>query len=282
MIQDIGSLRLDNQYVFYEIENKDYVLAFEGKQMQVKDFRDGDRLEYEFVKYGDVRKLFNIYDCCMDFIYLFSIGGNRYFLYVGEEKINSKSVPVYNTRRSASKVNALAAATAYHLYMWYRDNRFCGRCGAKTIHHRLERAKVCEKCGNMIFPKIAPAVIAGVINDDKLLLTTYAGREYKRYALVAGFAEIGETAEETVAREVMEETGIKVTDITYYKSQPWGYDSNLLMGFFARAVNTDIKCDEEELASAQWVSAEDIPDYGENLSLTHEMMQVFKNKTINI
>ena len=94
----------------------------------------------------------------------------------------------------------------------------------------MQRMLQCPCCANMVFPKIAPAVIVGVTHGDKILMTKYAGREYKRYALIAGFTEIGETAEETVKREVMEEVGLTVKNIRYYKSQPWGFDSNLLLG----------------------------------------------------
>ena len=99
----------------------------------------------------------------------------------------------------------------------------------------------------MVFPKIAPAVIVGVTNGRKILMTKYANREYKRYALIAGFTEIGETAEETVAREVKEEVGLSVKNIRYYKSQPWGFDSNLLLGYFCELDDEGdvIRLDEE-------------------------------------
>ena len=80
----------------------------------------------------------------------------------------------------------------------------------------------CPVCNNMVFPKIAPAVIIGLTNNDQIMMTKYAGREYKRYALIAGFTEIGETAEETVHREVMEEVGLKVKNIRYYKKPAMG------------------------------------------------------------
>ena len=139
----------------------------------------------------------------------------------------------------------------------------------------------CPSCGRLIFPVIAPAVIVGVIDGDRIILTTYAGREYKRYALIAGFTEIGESAEQTVRREVMEEVGISVKNITYYKSQPWGYDSNLLMGYFCQADIPEggdghLTIDRQELATGEWVNRDDIPDYPEHLSLTHEMMVYFK------
>ena len=122
---------------------------------------------------------------------------------------------------------------------------------------------------------------AKAIDGDRIILTTYAGREYKRYALIAGFTEIGESAEQTVRREVMEEVGISVKNITYYKSQPWGYDSNLLMGYFCQADIPEggdghLTIDRQELATGEWVNRDDIPDYPEHLSLTHEMMVYFK------
>ena len=91
----------------------------------------------------------------------------------------------------------------------------------------MERMMQCPKCGLMEFPKICPAVIIGVIDGDRILMSKYAGREYKKYALLAGFTEIGETLEETVSREVMEEVGLKVKNITYYKNQPWAFSGEI-------------------------------------------------------
>ena len=127
-----------------------------------------------------------------------------------------------------------------------------------------ERMLQCPVCNNMVFPKIAPAVIIGLTNNDQIMMTKYAGREYKRYALIAGFTEIGETAEETVHREVMEEVGLKVKNIRYYKSQP--------------AEEGEIRLEEEELSLAEWVDYRDVPDDPEGLSLTREMMTYFRKQ----
>ena len=107
------------------------------------------------------------------------------------------------------------------------------RCGSghKTVHSSTERALKCPSCGHLIYPRIVPAVIVGVKNDDKILLTKYR-KGFTPFALIAGFTEIGETLEETVAREVMEEAGIRVKNIQYYKSQPWGVVDDLLAGFY--------------------------------------------------
>lgn len=134
-------------------------------------------------------------------------------------------------RSKKSRVLCFAEATAYHLAEWYGANRFCGQCGERTQPDLVERMLRCPKCGNLIYPKIAPAVIVAVTRGDQILMTRYQGRDYKGYALIAGFTEIGETAEDTVRREVMEEVGLQVKDLRYYGSQPWGADANLLLGF---------------------------------------------------
>ncbi len=125
-------------------------------------------------------------------------------------------------------------------------------------------------------------MIVAVTNGDQILLTRYANREYQRYALVAGFTEIGETAEETVRREVMEETGVSVKNIRYYKSQPWGVDGNLLLGYFAELDGSaEIRMDEQELSAAQWAGWEDLKDMDDSFSLTGEMMRVFYEQQRN-
>ena len=134
-------------------------------------------------------------------------------------------------------------------------------------------------CGNIIYPRINPAVIVGVVNGDSILITRYR-RGYAHNALIAGFAEIGETLEQTVEREVMEEAGIRVRNIRYYRSQPWGMAEDLLAGFYCDACDTSIKMDENELKYAQWTKREDIVLQPNDLSLTNEMMRMFKEGRI--
>ena len=135
----------------------------------------------------------------------------------------------------------------------------------------------CPACGNMMFPRIAPAAIIGVTHGDRLILSKYANREYTRYGLIAGFIEIGETAEEAVAREVMEEVGLKVKHIRYYKSQPWGIAGNLSIGYFCDLEGSDeIHLDENELASAAWFDRSDLPAKDDGISLTREMVRIFE------
>ena len=136
----------------------------------------------------------------------------------------------------------------------------------------------CPECNNMIFPKIAPSVIVGVTHGDRLLLSKYANRSYTRYGMIAGFTEIGETVEKTVQREVMEEVGLKVKNIRYYKNQPWAFSDSMLVGFFAELDGSpQIRLDETELSTAVWMKREDIPGDYTNVSLTHEMILLFKH-----
>jgi NAD+ diphosphatase len=120
-------------------------------------------------------------------------------------------------------------------------------------------------------------VIIAVTDGDRLLLSKYAGRSYTRYALLAGYTEIGETLEQTVKREVMEEVGLRVKNIRYYKSQPWGVDGNVLMGFYCDLDGDDtIHIDENELAMAEFYGRRNLPAQDDGISLTREMIRVFQ------
>ena len=153
-----------------------------------------------------------------------------------------------------------------------------GRCGHEMAHSTTERALQCPECKNLLYPKICPVAIVAVRNGDKLLLTKYKGRgDVPFYALVAGFAEIGEPIEDTVRREVMEETGVKVTNLKFYKSQPWALSDSLLMGFFCDADgDQEPHADENELSVAEWVAREDIPNRYDDFALTAEMIEYFR------
>jgi NAD+ diphosphatase len=142
---------------------------------------------------------------------------------------------------------------------------------------QTERAIVCPACGRTIYPRIVPAVIVGVTDGDRILMTKYAGRSIPFYALIAGFTEIGETFEETVAREVMEEVGLKVRNIRYYKSQPWAIADDILAGFYCDVDgDTTIRLDTSELKEGVWMKREEVVLQPDDYSLTNEMMLMFK------
>ncbi len=273
MIQDIYPSKLDNSYNSVSMRENDILIYFDKDGRILVNEDAGERTDI---------KLFTTCENCPDTeaIYLFKIDNQRYFMARDNAKkpeTNQSYRTVRELRDMCTGNDIYAAFTAYHLWKWYDDNIFCGKCSATLTHAESERALRCPECGNMIYPRINPAVIVGVRNGDKLLITRYR-RGYANNALVAGFTEIGETLEETVAREVMEETGVKVKNITYYKSQPWGMAQDILVGFFCDVDgSTDIKMDADELKYAEWVQAEEIVLQPNNLSLTNEMMSIFKS-----
>ena len=185
--------------------------------------------------------------------------------------------------RSLKPLNiSFAVITAWQLYTWYRDNKYCGRCGQETMLDNKERMVKCPNCSNMIYPKICPGVIVGIIHSGRLLLTKYANKGYNRYALVAGFTEIGETLEESAKREALEEVGLKLKNITFYKSQPWSASSSLLAGFFAKVDGSDeVVLDTDELKEGTWFYPEDIVQMHEGVSLTEEMINIFADRKLD-
>lgn len=228
--------------------------------------------------------------------YLFKVNDVKYFLLRTSDKENTEVFAdrkisylpgdfifkkIFDIRwsRLCSRTEFYALITAYHLSAWYSKNIYCGHCAAKLVNSEKERALICPECGNTVYPRINPAVIVAVTDHDRLLMTKYRGRaEIPFYALIAGFVEIGETLEETVAREVMEETGIRVKNIHYYKSQPWGSAGDILSGYYCDADgSTDIRIEEDELAVAEWMDRKDVPGQPDDMSLTNEMMIVFRN-----
>ncbi len=274
MIQDIAPKRLYNEYRKMQPKEGDALLFFdeEGKAL-VK--AEGESLVFPKIPKAAFRE--------DTFVYLFSLDERHFFLSLDPPEDLPEGFAYQSIRQvrdlmgqNGSTADTFVVFTAYHLWKWYADNRFCGKCGAPMTLHEKERALACPSCKHVVYPRINPAVIVGVKNGDSLLLTRYR-TGYGHNALVAGFTEIGETLEETVKREVMEEAGLKVKNIRYHKSQPWGMAQDILAGFYCE-VDGDpaIHMDEGELKYAQWVKREDIELQPNNLSLTNEMMRRFK------
>ena len=172
---------------------------------------------------------------------------------------------------------AFAGITGNQLFRWLENHKYCGRCGSKMIKSENERAMVCSECGQIIYPTISPAVTVAITNGDKILLARNARGNFTKFALVAGFVEIGESFEETVKREVMEEVGLKVKNIRYYKSQPWAFSDTEMIGFFVELDGDDhVTIQEDEIAEARWFSREELSDDLPQLSLSFEMIETFR------
>lgn len=170
------------------------------------------------------------------------------------------------------------AAKASELLFWRGQNMYCGSCGNPT-RRASEISRICPRCGREIFPSPSPAILVLVIKDDEALLVH--ARTFTRpfYGLVAGFVETGESMEECVAREVMEETSLEIKDIRYFGSQPWPYPFNLMIGFTARYAGGQLKFADDELSDGGFFSRENHPALPTYPSLARQMIDYWLNNT---
>lgn len=151
------------------------------------------------------------------------------------------------------------AIKAMQLMEWDENTKYCGRCGNIFARKTDERAKICPNCGKVEYPRISPAVIVGVKKGEDILLAHNANFKEGLYSIIAGFVEQGETLEEAVRREVYEEVGIKVKNITYVSSKPWSLSDSLMLGFTAEYESGEIQVDGEELVDAGWYNKTHLP-----------------------
>ncbi len=279
MIQDIYPSHLDNHFDPGKRASSDSLIVSFINTLELLVRLDSVNAQMQFPRLSECSGINE-----EELIYLFSVDEEDFFLYEKElvppEGFSYQEMKALRERAYGPQKYVFATYTAFQLAEWYSVSRFCGKCGSLNENDPAERARVCPKCGNKIYPRINPAVIIGVTdkNANKLVLTRYR-LGFRHNALVAGFTEIGETLEQTVEREVMEEVGLKITNVRYYKSQPWGIASDILAGFFCDVEgDTKIHMDESELKYAEWVEPQDIELQPTNYSLTNEMMSLFKEK----
>ncbi len=149
---------------------------------------------------------------------------------------------------------------ASQLLHWSKTTRYCGKCGTMTKPHPKELAKLCPSCTTCFYPAISPCIIVLVSRGTELLLARSPRFPEKIFSTLAGFIEPGESAEETVAREIYEEVHIKVKNIRYFNSQPWPFPGQLMLGFFADYHSGEIEIDGEEICEAHWYPYDKLPE----------------------
>lgn len=277
MIQDIAPHTYHNEYKPSAPDKNSFILAYEkGSILLPHQEREAD---IYFPRFQDLEE--KVSDLYSKYIYLFSIDDQRFYLI---PELDTTLLPDYEFQDIRNL--RTARATASGICRSYRTSAFpvVQQAPVLRLLWKTNAAQPKRTYDGMPFlqqseyPVLCPAVIVGITNGDKIILSKYEGRRFKRYALIAGFAEIGETIEETVHREVMEEVGLKVKNLRYYKSQPWSFSGTLLFGFFCDVDGDDtLTVDHEELSMAQWVERDKIPDQGNNISLTKEMMMLFRD-----
>ena len=287
MLQDIFPKVYHPEFHYKDPAMDSYILFYKGHEVLMLHAPTEEG--WHFPRLADIKKHYGNLTSHR-FTYLFSVDEEQFFLLTLEEPEPDTAFPLYEDGEIAYRFEditifrlfsprylAFAGATGSHIYNWMEGNRFCGRCGSKTAVGKKERSMVCPSCGQIIYPRISPAVIVAVTDGDRILLTKHARGNYSHYALVAGFIEVGETAEDAIVREVYEEVGLRIKDIRPYKSQPWGLSDTLMLGFTARLDGSDrVRIQREELKEATWFPREQVPLLPYHVSIGQEMIESFK------
>lgn len=182
-----------------------------------------------------------------------------------------------------NKEEASLLAYARGMLTWHRNHLFCGKCGNPTVSQSNghERKCISDLCGKVAYPRVDPAVIVLIEKDFDGVQKCLLGRSERypegMYSTLAGFVEPGESLEMTVEREMMEEVGLKVTNVRYQASQPWPFPTSLMLGFYATATTDEIELDRHEVEEARWFSREEL----KSLSAANEVILSRKDSIAN-
>ena len=290
MIHDILPHVLNNEFKVCDPKPTDFVIRYDGaktllKKVATSGQEGASAVGYAIPRVGELPALEGKTLADFEGHYLFSIDDMAFFL---DDSIEAKPADTVatpegyefmcsRTFRTMNPVERMGGATAVHIAHWESLNKFCGRCGNVTIRGDHERSIICPKCGNVVYPRISPVVIVAVRNGDKLLMAHNIDNPNPRLFLISGFVEVGESLEQAVHREVMEEAGLRVKNIRYFSSQPWAFSDSLIAGFTAELDGDDtIRMQKEELSEAMWVKREDIPEYETDVSISCCLIENFR------
>jgi len=193
---------------------------------------------------------------------------------------NWTSIPVRQilANSSLNKEYLSSLFRACHIAQWRWDSHFCGTCGSTNIYVPKETHKRCPRCGRLEFPRICPAVIVIITDNENKILLAHNNR-FKEgvFSLISGFNEAGETLEETAAREIREEVNIEVDSIEYVMSQPWPFPNSLMIGYKARYLSGTIKPDGNEIIEAAWFTPGNLPDLPSEGSLSRQLIDAWRS-----
>ena len=167
-----------------------------------------------------------------------------------------------------------AAGKAFQILYWDTHSRYCPVCGTPT-EQQTDIMKKCPQCGYELYPPVSTAIIVLVRRGDEVLLVHARNFRGTFFGLVAGFLEAGETLEQCVRREVMEETGLTIRNITYFDSQPWPYPSGLMVGFFADYESGEIKLQDDELSAGAFYHRDNLPELPKKLSIARRLIDTW-------
>jgi len=276
MLHEILQGTFDNQFqMVQEVQDNEYLLCYKDDQILLK--QEGEELSIPR------KKDFSPLPDTNEAIYLFALNGSHFFLLFDfpDNRENFIYKKIFDLRLLKNGEVSWMGVLGYQLMNWYISNQYCGHCGTKTVLKKDVREIVCPSCGKVVYPNVSPAVIVAITSGNKLLMAQNAKFRGKFYSVIAGYVEVGESLEQTVIREVKEETGITIRNLRYYKSQPWPYSASLMVAYFAEADDTqELIPDPEEIAELGWYERGNLPPHPGDYSIAGEMIELFEEGMI--
>jgi NAD+ diphosphatase len=271
MIQDICPHHFDNTFKANSVVNdNDYIFYFKENTLLMKRTNESFTLPRKKELKGSFTEA----------VFLFTFNDQRCFL-VWDPMSQEDEYFVFREIHFRNPFLQYeldwVTGVALQLKNWYAQNRYCGKCGSPTGPGKEERAVICPVCQSTKYPTIAPAIIVAILHEDRLLLARNTHFPEGYYSLVAGYVDVGETIEQAVKREVREEVGLQIKNISYYKSQPWPFSGSMMLGFIAELDgDPSIHVDGIEIAEAAWYKQDELPTYPANRSIAGEIIDKFK------
>ncbi len=168
-----------------------------------------------------------------------------------------------------------AASRAWQMVQWHRTHRYCGRCASPMQDHATDRAKECPNCRLLNYPRLSPCIIVLVTRGEELLLGRSPQFPPGMFSTLAGFIEPGESAEQALYREVLEEVGVQVTNPRYLSSQAWPFPNNLMLGFHADYLAGEVKADGVEVVEAGWFHYKNLPKVPGSVSISGWLIESY-------
>jgi len=188
------------------------------------------------------------------------------------ESLTGELLPVRALFSLAGTEAFLLAARATQLMDWQKNHRYCGRCSTTTAMKPDEYVMACPSCGLLAYPRISPVVMVLISRGDELLLARSPHFKPGVFSALAGFVEAGETLEQCAAREVREEVGVEITNLRYFKSQPWPFPDSLMIAFFADYAGGTITPEPSEIEEAGWFPRSALPLLPDPVSIARQLI----------
>lgn len=270
-----GHDRADSGWIKDKINSPDalIMLLWNGMPLVLPEAQAGAGRDIAWLPPAALQSFLNLPNAAPVFLGINSRGAPRFYLDISEIKdpeADSTLAPLMSAGGAFENLRELAMAAdmpagelaiiaqAKGLAEWHNMNPFCARCGARTDMQEAGYKRQCPSCEAEHFPRTDPVVIMLPVKGDHALLGRQAGWPEALFSALAGFMEPGETIEEAVARETLEEAGLPVTEVCYHATQPWPFPASLMIGCHAEVEHMDFKVDEKELAEARWFSRDEL------------------------